>query len=255
MKKENLLEVKELLDKEVLKRDTNTELSLEKPDPLLIARKFEDEYIALICALFGYGKASLIVKFLNSLDFSLLDSSEDKITKTLKNNNYYYRFQNSKDVIEIFKTIKRFKESNSIEEIVKQGYKKEKNILDGLWNLINFIKKLNSYESRGYSFLIGKVPKKISGASPFKRYMMYFRWMIRKGNLDLGLWSSIDKADLIIPLDTHTFNISKKLGLLERKSYDLKAAIELTSTLKSFDPKDPLKYDFAIYRLGQERLI
>jgi uncharacterized protein (TIGR02757 family) len=69
----------------------------------------------------------------------------------------------------------------------------------------------------------------------------------------LGLWSSIDRANLIIPLDTHTFNVSRRLGLLKRKSYDLKSAILLTQKLREFDSADPLKYDFAIYRLGQEK--
>ena len=84
---------------------------------------------------------------------------------------------------------------------------------------------------------------------------MFLRWMVRDDNIDMGLWSGINRADLIMPLDTHTFNVSKKLGLLERKTYDLQAAIELTETLKGFDKEDPLKYDFAIYRIGQEKLI
>ena len=83
---------------------------------------------------------------------------------------------------------------------------------------------------------------------------MFLRWMVRDDNIDMGLWSEIDRADLIIPLDTHTFNVSKKLGLLERKTYDLQAAIELTKTLKTFDKNDPLKYDFALYRIGQEKI-
>jgi uncharacterized protein (TIGR02757 family) len=71
----------------------------------------------------------------------------------------------------------------------------------------------------------------------------------------MGLWSKIDKRDLIIPLDTHTFNISRKLGLLKRKTYDMRASIELTLTLREFDRDDPIKYDFALYRIGQEKLI
>jgi uncharacterized protein (TIGR02757 family) len=58
-----------------------------------------------------------------------------------------------------------------------------------------------------------------------------------------------------MPLDTHTFNVSRRVGLLERKTYDLQAAIELTQKLKSFDESDPLKYDFALYRLGQEKIL
>jgi uncharacterized protein (TIGR02757 family) len=78
--------------------------------------------------------------------------------------------------------------------------------------------------------------------------------MVRSDNLDMGLWKRVDKKDLLIPLDTHTFKVSQKLGLLKRKSYDLKAVLELTENLKKFDKSDPVKYDFAIYRIGQERL-
>ena len=88
-----------------------------------------------------------------------------------------------------------------------------------------------------------------------KRWMMYLRWMVRKDNIDMGLWSKVDTKDLIMPLDTHTFNVSQKLGLLQRKSYDLEAALELTQTLKIFDAADPVKYDFALYRIGQEKML
>ena len=84
---------------------------------------------------------------------------------------------------------------------------------------------------------------------------MYLRWMVRHDHIDMGLWSRVDKKDLIMPLDTHTFKVSHKLGLLTRKTYDLQAAIELTETLSLFDAQDPVKYDFAIYRLGQEQLV
>ena len=79
--------------------------------------------------------------------------------------------------------------------------------------------------------------------------------MVRNDLLDMGLWEGIDPADLIVPLDTHTHRVGLRLGLLRRKSYDMKAALELTSRLKEFDPNDPVRYDFALYRLGQERLL
>lgn len=96
---------------------------------------------------------------------------------------------------------------------------------------------------------------KLAGNGAYKRYNMFLRWMVREDNLDMGLWSKIDKKDLIIPLDTHTFKVSQKLGLLDRKTYDLKAAVMLTEKLKEFDSSDPVKYDFALYRLGQEKII
>jgi uncharacterized protein (TIGR02757 family) len=248
----NLQNIKELLDKEILNRDTAYELSYDKPDPLMVAKRYEDEYIALICALFAYGNAKLIVKFLDSLDFSLLEMSEDRIKKELSS--FYYRFQKPNDVVDIFLTIKRLKEINSIENIVYSGYKKEHNLLDGLWSLISTIREITPSNTHGFNFFFLKPSHKIRGAGTYKRYFMYFRWMVRANALDMGLWSKIDKKDLIMPLDTHVFNVSRRLGLLERKSCDLQAALELTETLKKFDSQDPLKYDFAIYRLGQEKL-
>ena len=247
-----LSEVKMLLDKEVEARNCTSELSYEKPDPLFIASQYNDESIALVCALFGYGNAGLIVQFLESLDFSLLDSREEQIQKVLAS--HYYRFQKCDDVSALFIASKRLREVESIENIFYEGYKKEENILDGLWNFINTLRSVYPRDTSGYNFLVGKIPKKILNAGTYKRYMMYLRWMVRDDCLDMGLWSKIDKKDLLMPLDTHTFHVSRRLGLLKRKSYDMKASIELTDTLRSFDQKDPVKYDFALYRLGQERL-
>ena len=245
--------IKHMLDNEVLTRNNDSELSYDKPDPLLIASQYKDESIALICALFAYGNAKLIVKFLDSLDFSLLEASDEVIRQRLST--HYYRFQNSDDVVAIFIALKRLKKIDSIENLFYKGYKKEHNILDGLWSFISALQEIYPYESRGYKFLIGSVPKKINLAGTYKRYLMYLRWMVRSDELDLGLWSKIDKKDLLIPLDTHTFKVSQKLGLLERKTYDMKATLELTSKLKIFDSLDPIKYDFALYRLGQEKVI
>ncbi|WP_281950941.1 TIGR02757 family protein [Nitrosophilus kaiyonis] len=241
----NFDRLKELLDKEVEKRDNFFEVNYENPDPILVARRYKNEKIALICALFAYGNAKAIVKFLDSLDFSLLKESDKEILKIDK----YYRFQKPLDVANLFLTLKRV---DNLEDIFYEGYKKEENVLDGISNLIKAFKKENSYSSYGYNFLIGKEPKKkYKGESCYKRWNMYLRWMVRKDSIDFGLWKKIDKKNLVIPLDTHTFNVSKKIGLLNRKNYDLQAAIELTQNLKKFDPNDPVKYDFAIYRLGQ----
>lgn len=247
-----LTKIKTLLDKEVEARNTLSELSYEKPDPLLIASLHKDETIALICALFAYGNAGLIVKFLESLDFSLLDASDETIYKELSS--HYYRFQNSDDVISLFIALKRLKSQESIESIFYAGYQKEGNILDGLWNFIETLHAVYPRQTRGYSFLTGSIPRKTGMSGTYKRYMMYLRWMVRKDALDMGLWTKIDKKDLLMPLDTHTFQVSRRLGLLKRKTYDMKASIELTDTLRTFDETDPVKYDFALYRLGQEKL-
>jgi len=249
-------DIKKFLDIELEKRNSENELSYDKPDPLIIVKKFQDERVALISALFAYGKASQILKFLESLDFNLLNSDEAEIEKALSDK--YYRFQNSEDVIAIFIALNRIKKSGrTLEDIFLVGYKKDNSVLAGIGELILEIQKVNPRESRGYQFLLGKVPniQKPRTSSPYKRWNLFLRWLVRKDNLDIGIWKNINKKDLLIPLDTHTFHISQKLGLLSRKTYDLQAVIELTEKLKEFDENDPVKYDFAIYRIGQEKIL
>ena len=243
--------MKYLLEKESKKRDTLTELTYDSPDPLLVAKRYDDEYISLICALFAYGNAKQIVKFLDRLDFSLLNEDENSIKSSLKG--CYYRFQNEEDVAQFFISIKRLKEIDSLENIFYEGYKKDHSIIEGLNSLIKKILEVNPFSSHGYNFLVG-TPPTIKSKSTYKRYNMYLRWMVRKDNLDMGLWKKVDKKDLLMPLDTHTFKVSLKLGLLKRKTYDLKAVLELTNKLKEYDENDPVKYDFALYRIGQEKL-
>ncbi len=240
-------DIAKMLKDEAKKRNSLDELSEDKPDPLMVAKRYNDEYIALICALFSYGNAKLIVKFLDSLEFGVLESDE---VITMKQ---YYRFQSNEDVIELFKTMRLLKKCTSIEKQFCKGYDSSGSIMDGLNSIISLIYDLNPYRSRGYEFLIGKIPT-IKSKSPYKRWQMYLRWMVRDDNLDMGLWSGVSKKDLLVPLDTHTFKLGRHYGLIERKSYDFKAVLELTESFKKIDKDDPVKFDFALYRLGQESL-
>jgi len=88
--------------------------------------------------------------------------------------------------------------------------------------------------------------------STCKRLNMYLRWMVRKDNcgVDFGVWKNIKPADLICPIDVHVAKVAKRFNLLSRKQIDWNAALELTQHLKTFDAKDPAKYDFALFGLG-----
>jgi uncharacterized protein (TIGR02757 family) len=85
-----------------------------------------------------------------------------------------------------------------------------------------------------------------------KRINMFLRWMVRndKRGVDFGLWKSVSPSLLYCPLDLHSGRVARKLGLLARKQDDWKAVNELTMDLRKFDPKDPVKYDFALFGLG-----
>ena len=88
--------------------------------------------------------------------------------------------------------------------------------------------------------------------SAAKRINMFLRWMVRPNDtgVDFGIWSSLSPAQLSCPLDVHTGNIARKLGLLKRKQNDGKALNELDTALRKMDPNDPVKYDFALFGLG-----
>lgn len=81
---------------------------------------------------------------------------------------------------------------------------------------------------------------------------MFLRWMVRKDNrgVDFGIWNSIKPSQLYCPLDVHSGNTARQLGILKRKQNDWKAVNELTDCLKKFDYNDPIKYDFALFGMG-----
>ncbi len=93
--------------------------------------------------------------------------------------------------------------------------------------------------------------------SSAKRLCMYLRWMVRRDNkgVDFGLWSAMDPAELCLPLDLHTGNVSRALGLLKRRQNDWRAVEEITAVLRQYDPADPVKYDFALFGLGIDHVL
>lgn len=93
--------------------------------------------------------------------------------------------------------------------------------------------------------------------SSAKRLCMYLRWMVRKDKkgVDFGIWNSISPASLCLPLDVHTGNVGRALGLLQRKQNDWQAVEEITAALRAFDPADPVKYDFALFGLGVDKVL
>ncbi|KAA6227146.1 MULTISPECIES: TIGR02757 family protein [unclassified Campylobacter] len=242
------MSLKARLDNLALKHNTNLGL-FTASDPLQIAKNNKDECAILLCALFAYGNANQILKFLKKLDFSLLNESEKIIKKDIKN--LKYRFQNEVDIQEIFISLRRFKQEYNLKEFFFEHYKKEFKVQVAFREFIRKIYALNSYKSQGFSFFFSKVFEN-EPTSTLKRYNLFLRWLVRKDELDIGIWADkFSTKDLLIPLDTHTHKVALKNKLLQRKSYDFKAVLELTNKLKEFDKNDPIKYDFALYRLGQ----
>ncbi len=81
---------------------------------------------------------------------------------------------------------------------------------------------------------------------------MFLRWMVRQDNsgVDFGLWTTLKPSQLVCPLDVHVDRVARYLGLIKRKPSDWQTALELTNNLRTLDPEDPVKYDYALFGLG-----
>ncbi len=100
---------------------------------------------------------------------------------------------------------------------------------------------------RGIRFLL---PSPRDG-SACKRLNLYLRWMVRRDDgLDLGVWKGVHPRQLLVPVDTHVARIALRIGLTERRSPGWEMAEEITASLREMAPRDPVRYDFALSRLG-----
>ncbi|MBE0495215.1 MAG: TIGR02757 family protein [Campylobacterales bacterium] len=243
--------LKTRLEAEVQKRNHPCELlPTASPDPLWIAQQHQDEFSALVCALFAYGNARAIVNYLSTFPFEALHVKREAHIRAFTWKPY--RFQSARDVEAFVIALWRLKQESALNAVFLQGYKASHSVAQGVASIMSALYANTTYRSRGMEFLIGK-PFTCKPKSPLKRWMMYLRWMVRKDAIDLGLWHGVARKDLLMPLDTHTYKVAHALGLLKRKSYDFRAVEELTCALKVFDENDPVKYDFALFCLGQEK--
>ena len=235
------------------------------PDPLQFPHLFKNEkdieVMAFIASVFAYGNVQQII---NSLDKFLLicDNKPYHFITNFSNQNtqpqfsFIHRFYSSNDVIQFFQLLKIvYEEFGSLKKLFLTGYNsKDENLKNAIANINQYFLDKAQKEfktlSRGIVFMF-PLPEK---GSACKRINLFLRWMIRKDDLDFGLWKEIPESKLIIPVDTHIANICKQLKLTKRKNVSWKMAEEITANLKKYDVDDPVKYDFAICHIGMRKL-
>lgn len=202
------------------------------------------EIIGFFASQFAYGNIVAMTGFLNNLFLRLGKEPLAFIKKGDFSNlkGLYYRFHKEKEIILLFSIVKRMvDEFGSIGGVVKHFYNGD--IRKTLWDI-------RSHYLHNSNELLFFFPKP-SKTNPLKRWNLYFRWMVRKDKIDIGIWDFIDKRNLIVPLDTHIFKIGRCLGWTKCKTPSYKAAWEITEVLKTFSPEDPLKFDFFLcHRVG-----
>jgi len=225
-------------------------------DPISIPHSFSElrdrEISGFLTASIAWGRRDIILR--NSrLMVELMDNAPYEFIMSVSENELFrltrfvHRTFNGNDFVYFIKGLRHiYSNYNSMEEVLFQGMTASGSLKEGLSHLRSVFFSL-PHQSRNEKHFADI----ISGAAG-KRLNMFLRWMIRKDNygVDFGLWKKIDPAMLYIPLDLHSGNTARRLGLLKRKMNDWKAVEELTEVLREFDPADPVKYDFALFGLG-----
>lgn len=245
-------ELKEFLDTKV---DQYNHPRFLESDPIQIPHRFtkkEDiEISAFLTATIAWGNRKSIINNADKMmqllenspfDFVMNHSENDLETLT----SFVHRTFNGNDLTYFVKSLKNIYENHhGLETVFLNGSQKR-----SLQPAISSFKKTFFELSH-----LPRTTKHISDPlknSAAKRLNMFLRWMVRdnRTGVDFGLWKSLSPAQLSCPLDVHSGNVARKLKLLKRKQNDAKALAELDKNLRALDPKDPVKYDFALFGLG-----
>ena len=273
MKTKDQKSLKEFFDEKV---NQYNRISFIKDDPVCIPhlfnKKADIEIAGFFAAVFAWGNRTTIIQKSKELmqlmgnaphDFCLNHSDKDLQSLI----HFKHRTFNTTDLLYFIEFLKyHYTNHKSLEEAFVKGAKKiispplrggddakaaGKSIGGGVEiALTNF---------HNYFFSLEHVPNRTKKhiATPYKgstckRLNMYLRWMVRndKQGVDFGIWKKIQPSELICPIDLHVARVAKRFGLLERKQVDWQAAVELTDYLRTLDPLDPVKYDFALFGLG-----
>lgn len=240
-------------------------------DPIRFPKKYKQpldiEIAGIIASSFAYGSMRCFCNFLEVLfkiigqcpsDF-LLNLNPSFLLEKLKKRKIKYRFSSADEIVAFLFILKKLLEQSplkTLEYYFKVKNFKSDNHIDKISNFVQSALDVDLTPVYGENIrthgLLYFFPDPRRG-SPCKRINLFLRWMTRKRDVDFGIWKRIKPNELIIPLDTHIFNISRNNGITERKTQDLITAIEITEFFKKINPKDPLKYDFMLCHRDREQ--
>jgi len=248
----NFEELKDFLDE---KADVYNNSEFIQDDPIQIPHRFslkqDIEIAGFLAATISWGNRKAIIKSADKMldimgnspyDFVMNHSEND--LKSIEEKSIHRTF-NGEDFTYFIRQFNRiYRDNESLENLFI--------IKDSEANFYHAIERfragfLQAEKHRSHKHISS--PYKNSSS---KRIIMFLRWMVRSDNrgVDFGIWKNIDPQNLSIPLDVHTGNISRKLGLISRTQNDWKTVLELDEVIRKFDAKDPAKYDFALFGLG-----
>ncbi|AUC81955.1 TIGR02757 family protein [Lacinutrix sp. Bg11-31] len=248
----NKTELKEFLDAKVEQYNRPDFITSDPIQiPHLFSKKEDIEIAGFLSATIAWGNRKSIInnanKMMDLLDHSphdfIINHQEEDLKKLEP---FVHRTFNGFDFITFIKSLQHiYTNHKGLEAVFAKHAEK-----DSLQKAIHYFK---------HSFFeiehLQRTQKHVSDPlknSAAKRINMFLRWMVRDDNtgVDFGIWKSLSPSQLSCPLDVHSGNVARKLGLLNRKQNDGKALSELDTSLRKLDINDPVKYDFALFGLG-----
>ncbi len=231
------------------------QVSFIKEDPICVPHAFtkkqDIEIAGFFAAVFAWGNRTTIIqksfelmKLMDNAPHEFCTHHQEKDLKKLIH--FKHRTFNATDLLYFISFLKQhYLQYDSLESAFILTKEKEMEI------------RLTLFHQYFFSLEDAPARTKKHIATPFKgssckRLNMFLRWMVRKdkAGVDFGIWQKIKPSELICPIDLHVARVAKRFQLLDRKQMDWQAAVELTNYLKTLDPKDPVKYDFALFGLG-----
>ncbi len=232
------------------------------PDPLELVYDYtapEDQEIAgLISACLAYGRVAQILasvgRVLGSMGSGIargsphawLGRTTDRELRGLFGS-FKHRFTTGAEIAALLIGVKRsIAEHGSLEELFAAGMKRKDDTV--LPALARFVERLRI--SAGGPHACPSLLSSPEDGSACKRLNLYLRWMVRRDRVDPGPWRKVAPARLVVPLDTHMFRIAGALGLTRRRQANLRTAVEITHAFARHSPRDPVRYDFCLTRLG-----
>lgn len=224
------------------------------PDPLEVLYEYEGpadrEVAALVAASLAYGRVRSILNSvrcvlgkMGSPARYLAEATPESLRRAFAG--FKHRFATGEDVAALLLGAKRVAERHgSLQGAFMAGLREDQaNVVPALGH---FVAELSEAAGGLEAHLLPRPER----GSACKRLNLFLRWMVRRDAVDPGGWEGVGSGRLVVPLDVHMHRICCALGLTRRKAADLAAAIEVTEAFRAFAPDDPVRYDFALTRLG-----
>lgn len=246
------LELKDFLDEKV---SLYNHPKFIESDPIQIPHQFslkEDIEIAgFLSATIAWGNRKSIINNAHKMMELLHNSPHDFVLNHTKQDleplkSFVHRTFNGDDFIQFIKSLQHIYNTHGGLEAAFAQSTQERSMQQAIHEF-----KLKFFEIQHLQRTTKHVSDPLKNSAA-KRINMFLRWMVRNdgAGVDLGIWKSINPSQLSCPLDVHSGNVGRKLGLLKRSQNDAKALAELDANLRKLDPIDPVKYDFALFGLG-----